>query len=58
MHNGIKQRRLRFAAREYHLDHPNVKRDAVEGRWDAFTNTLEKRLKRCENGIEKLSELG
>ncbi len=54
MHNGIKQRRLRFSAREYHLDHPNVKRDPIEGRWDAFGNTLEKRLKRCANGIEKL----
>ena len=56
MHNGIRQRRLRFAARIYHLDHPYVKRDPEEGRWDAFGNTIKNRLKRCANGIEKLSE--
>ena len=52
-HNGIKRRDLRFKAIGYHIHHEGNSRDMLEKNHIIYLNTLEKKLKWCNNGIDK-----
>lgn len=56
MHNGIKQKRLSFCARVYHLHHEYKRSTFKKSSNKVFRSTLANKTKRCANGIEKLSD--
>ena len=50
---GKKRRKLKFAAKQFHLHHPEASRDSLDGNDSILARTIEQRLKRCKNGIVK-----
>jgi glycosyltransferase involved in cell wall biosynthesis len=52
---GIKRKHVKFAAFGYHLYHPESSRKQLPINDMILLDTIQKRLKRCENGISKLS---
>ncbi|HIA48191.1 MAG TPA: glycosyltransferase [Candidatus Hydrogenedentes bacterium] len=52
--NGINRRKLKFAAKQHHLYHPDISRDKYDGNMDILKHTLENKLCTCANGINKL----
>lgn len=53
--NGIKRRKLKYAAKQYHLYHPESPRDSYNSNMDILHSTLDKKLLACSNGIKKLA---
>lgn len=51
--NGINRRKLKFAAKQYHLYHPEVSRDRYNINDAILQNTLNNKLRTCANGILK-----
>jgi glycosyltransferase involved in cell wall biosynthesis len=51
--NGIKRRKLKFAAKQYHLYHPEASRDQLDDNDAILAATIDGRLTRCENGLDK-----
>ncbi len=51
---GIKRRHVKFAAFGYHLYHPESSRRQLSVNDGILLNTIQKKLKRCENGVFKL----
>jgi glycosyltransferase involved in cell wall biosynthesis len=50
---GIKRRKLKFAAKQYHIYHPEASRDQLDDNDAILTNTIDNKLIRCENGLDK-----
>jgi glycosyltransferase involved in cell wall biosynthesis len=50
---GIKRRHVKFAAFGYHLYHPESSRKQLSANDQILLDTIQKKLKRCENGISK-----
>ena len=50
---GIKRRKLKFAAKQFHLYHPEASRNSLDDNDKILANTLNQRLTRCSNGIVK-----
>ena len=53
--NGINRRKLKFAAKQYHLYHPEVSRDRYDLNDAILQETINKRMRTCKNGIRKES---
>jgi glycosyltransferase involved in cell wall biosynthesis len=50
---GIKRRHVKFAAFGYHLYHPESSREQLPANDQILLDTIQKNLKRCDNGIFK-----
>ncbi len=53
LHSNIIRRDLRFAAVAYHIHHEGNSRKMLDHNHKIYLNTLENKLVRCENGIDK-----
>ena len=52
---GIKRKHLKFAGFGYHLYHPENSRKQLPQNDAILQETIDKKLKRCNNGISKKS---
>jgi len=50
---GVKRRKIRFAAKQYHLYHPEASQDRLSTNHAILANTISTRSTSCKNGIEK-----
>ena len=49
---GIKRRKIKFAAKQFHLYHPEASRAQLDDNDAILARTIEERLTRCNHGIE------
>jgi glycosyltransferase involved in cell wall biosynthesis len=52
---GLRRRHVKFAAFGYHLYHPESSRKQLPTNDKILLDSIQKKLKRCENGINKLT---
>lgn len=50
--NGVKRRKIRFAAKQFHLYHPEAPQDRLSINQSILKNTIAERAPRCTNGID------
>lgn len=50
---GIKRRKLKFAAKQYHLYHTEASRDQLDDNDAILAATIKNRTHHCENGLDK-----
>jgi GT2 family glycosyltransferase len=53
INSGIVRRDLRFAANAYHIHHEGNSRALLEKNHNIYLETINKKLKRCLNGVDK-----
>ena len=51
--NGIQRRKLKFAATQHHLFHRHASRDQLDYNNAIMEDTLDNRIQRCANGLDK-----
>lgn len=52
--NGIRRRKIKFAAKQYHLYHPEASRSQLGDNDAILERTIRERLTQCAHGIESL----
>ena len=52
--NGVKRRKIKFAAKQFHLYHPEASRAQLDDNDAILARTIDGQLKRCAHGIESL----
>lgn len=50
--NGVKRRKIKFAAKQYHLYHPEASRAQLDDNDAILARTIDERLTRCAHGID------